>query len=90
MTTVIEIVRAHLESNGFDGLYSPSECACKVDDLAPCGGLKEDCEPGYLQACDCGDHDWHIGDEKPATATANFPHGSMGEEVEGQTNARRA
>jgi hypothetical protein len=21
-------------------------------------------EPGYLQECDCGDHDWHIGQDK--------------------------
>lgn len=65
MTTVIEIVRMHLEANGFDGLYSPAECGCKKDDLAPCGSDFAMCEPGYLQECDCGDHDWHIGQDKP-------------------------
>ena len=65
MTTVIEIVRLHLEANGFDGLYSPEECGCKKDDLAPCGSDFAMCEPGYLQECDCGYHDWHIGQDKP-------------------------
>ena len=66
MTTVIEIVQLYLEANGFDGLYSPAECGCLKDDLAPCGSDFAMCEPGYLQECDCGDHDWHIGQDKPA------------------------
>ena len=67
MATVFEIVEAHLIANGFDGLYSPSECGCKLGDLAPCGEMKGDCEPGYLQECDCGDHDWHIGQDNRRT-----------------------
>ena len=62
---VLEIVRQYLESNGYDGLYDDGECACKRDDLAPCGSIGHDCMPGYLTACDCADeHDWHIGPEK--------------------------
>lgn len=63
--TVLDIVRQYLESNGYDGLYDAGECACKRDDLAPCGNIGHDCMPGYLSACDCGDeHDWHIGPTK--------------------------
>lgn len=62
--TVKEIVKKYLEDNGFDGLWSEYDCACKKDNLMPCGG--EDilnCEAGYLMPCpeDCGEHDWHIG-----------------------------
>jgi len=49
-----------LKRRGFDGLYFPGECACKVDDLYPCGE-RCDCKPGVLKPCDCGEHDWHIG-----------------------------
>jgi len=48
MKTVIEIVRDHLVSNGFDGLVQEdSECGCLCDDLAPCGGSISSCQPGY-------------------------------------------
>lgn len=48
MARVIEIVRAHLEANGFDGLVAVgAECGCLCDDLAPCGIDFGQCEPGY-------------------------------------------
>lgn len=34
--TIKEFLLEHCEKNGFDGLYNPGECACLVDDLAPC------------------------------------------------------
>lgn len=62
--TVKEIVKKYLEDNGYDGLWNEYDCACKNDDLMPCG--VEDainCEAGYLTGCphDCGEHNWHIG-----------------------------
>lgn len=69
---VIEIVVKHLKREGFDGLYSScGDCACKLDDLAPCANIQGDCTAGYLQPCppDCGDHDWHIGPDKPGSAS---------------------
>jgi hypothetical protein len=57
---------------GYDGLYfQAGECACKVDDLYPCGERQEDCRPGVLGPCpsDCGDHDWHIV-KRPESAQA--------------------
>ncbi|WP_156782706.1 hypothetical protein [Acidihalobacter yilgarnensis] len=66
--SVIEIIINYLEANGFDGLYSPGECACKLGDIAPCGQVLEDCEAGYLKPCppECGDHDFHIGPKDPS------------------------
>lgn len=70
------ILDAWLEQHGYDGLYSPGECACRSETIGPCdcaGILK--CKPGYLQICTecdlphdgCG-HDWCIGERRPVTA----------------------
>ena len=58
----IDIIREHLESQGFDGLYNDYDCycGCLIDELAPCGFIEDDCKPGYRVECDCGDHDFHI------------------------------
>jgi hypothetical protein len=59
---VFDIIETHIEEGGFDGLYnSDGECACKKGDLAPCGGIDGDCEPGYVLEGDCPIHDYHIG-----------------------------
>lgn len=61
------IVRLHLVANGFDGLYSgDGDCACKTDDLAPCGEMQQDCAAGYEAPCPstCGEHDYHIQEAK--------------------------
>lgn len=69
---VIDIVKDYLEQNGYDGLFnSDNECACEVDDLAPCGEMSDYCRAGFKQACNCGDHDWHIGYEQEATKKEN-------------------
>ena len=58
---VLDIVKAYLEANGYDGLYNEwGECACLVSDLAPCALISTDCAAGMKGPCDCGDHDWHI------------------------------
>lgn len=76
--TVREIVRDYLKANGYDGLFSPGECGCTLDDLAPCeggwvGNGIGDCEAGYRVPCDCSeecefhgvDDHYHIGSAKP-------------------------
>jgi len=65
--TVREITQQYLIEHGYDGLYSVDyECGCENEDLFPCGGeMILECEPGYKQKCDCGDHDWHIGIPAP-------------------------
>lgn len=51
----IEEARKKLIADGYSGLFYPGECACVVDDLAPCGECQQDddeyindCEPGYM------------------------------------------
>ena len=70
--TLQEIVTAHLKSNGFDGLYYPGVCACKLPDLMPCDEPQTDCQAGHLIPCDpetCevggeqGGCEWHIGEK---------------------------
>ena len=64
-TTVRDIIKKYLDYNGYDGLYFPGECACKKEDICPCSENPLECKPGYLCPCDCGEHDWHIGPDKP-------------------------
>ena len=65
---VYDIVAKWLEDSEYDGLYSDGECACKKDDLAPCGNMEPSCQAGYLQP---GNKDWEffIGPEKPTAET---------------------
>ena len=62
---VIDIIKNYLESNGFDGLYLEDRCACKKDDLAPCGEMSEICRAGYLQADHDDEFEFVIGASNP-------------------------
>lgn len=65
--TVDEIMQKYLKDNGYDGLYYPGECCCKIDCMRVCGGNFFSCFPGYLQAKDENDTDtdYSIGRDKP-------------------------
>jgi hypothetical protein len=44
---VLDIVKAWLTDNNFDGLFSDGgECACLISNLQPCGENFSDCGPG--------------------------------------------
>jgi hypothetical protein len=43
----LKIVKEYLDANGFDGLYSGTECGCEIPELAPCGNDFSQCVPGY-------------------------------------------
>ena len=46
-----------VKREGYDGLVEADcGCACRLGDLAPCDGLKDDCRPGY--AVEPGDPEW--------------------------------
>lgn len=53
MPKVIEIVTEYLKANGLDGLAnSDDECGCFLDDLAPCGEMREWCVAGRKAVID--------------------------------------
>jgi|GEM_PF-880554 len=52
MRSVRYIVAKFLEESEFDGLYNEDgECACVLDDLAPCGEMSEMCRLSYKNNC---------------------------------------
>ena len=53
--TVREIVADWLKEHGYGGLCSGKgcdPCGCSLDDLAPCGGVADECQPAYRNVCD--------------------------------------
>jgi len=67
------IVANWLTNHGYDGLYQPdAKCACRLEDLMPCGEPGLSCTAGYLapcpgtasEVCD-GNCAFHIVAEKP-------------------------
>ena len=70
--SIKDILNDWLKLHGFDGLYCPGECACKVGDLFPCDdgveGIESGtCEPGYLRPADPeyeGEYEFFIGPDK--------------------------
>lgn len=66
MPTCKEIIEEYLKNNGYDGLYSWSQCGCKVGDLMPCGEIYDDCEAGHFVKCtgEFADADFCIGPKK--------------------------
>ena len=70
--TLYGLVDDYLARYHMDGLYArDGVCACLRGDLFPCGEPQGTCRPGYRIACDCGDHDVHVGP---------FPVGGPGNE----------
>jgi len=58
--TVKEIVEEWLKEHGYDGLCNPdAECGCALDDLIPCEGACDLCQPAYKGAPT--DYDGYIG-----------------------------
>jgi len=72
--TLIELIKDSLKQNGYDGLFNPGGCDCKLDDLCPCDDPGLICKGGVLQTGD-DDHcencegtdtcDFHIGPTDP-------------------------
>ena len=84
MPTIKEIVKEHLEKNGYDGLWnSDAQCACSKDDLHPCQEDFAECSPGYRGACDgtCDDPpcDFHIYADKADALAADEEHAAAEE-----------
>jgi hypothetical protein len=86
--TVANIIETWLKENGYDGLYCPGECACKIGDLIPCdseGALN--CEPGVRQSedvCRENGYDFMIGpraDKEGQKPSTNNPLCATGHEA---------
>lgn len=61
-----DILIDYLKTHKFSGLFNGVvDCGCDIGDLGPCDGIQLDCEAGYKVECDCGEHDWHIQQDKP-------------------------
>jgi len=77
--TLPTLVAMALKDGGYDGLFLPETCACKLGDLMPCGEPSPNCEAGWLMpcdgSCDTGECDFHIG---PSLA----PHSSRNDHSE--------
>lgn len=57
--SIQEIIKIHLEQNGFDGLYnSAAECGCLLDDLMPCDHPAPTCQAGYMAEGAEGNYIW--------------------------------
>jgi len=66
MKTVIELVKKHMEDNGFEGLLQEDgECACKLDDLVPCDQNPMYCKFGYVTRDPSGEFDFLVTTKKP-------------------------
>lgn len=65
--TIEQILKDYLSQHGYDGLYNEGVCACKLDNLVPCGE-PGNCRAGYLvDGCTCGEGcAFHIVETKPA------------------------
>jgi hypothetical protein len=75
--SLMELIENGLKQGGYDGLFNPGACACKLDDLAPCGCLDAGvCEPGVFVEGPCDECaggkpcDFHIGPNAEAHGQA--------------------
>jgi hypothetical protein len=60
--TVKDILIEYLKQNGFDGLYSPGECGCSIEDLNPCGSdCILACLPGIRKESTSDEYDYMVG-----------------------------
>ncbi len=57
---VKEIVQEWIRGEDKDGLWNPEiPCGCGLDDLAPCGDIKAECEAALASKCkNCG-NEWY-------------------------------
>ena len=66
MAKIEEIIENGLEVYGFDGLYVPGVCACKLGELYPCDGVSKECLPGvFVEQGDDPDAEFYIGEREP-------------------------
>ena len=78
MPKVIEIVRAHLNEHGFDGLVSESrECGCRSDDLVPCCEDFGRCLPAHEGADPQSPDSWAMYESKDAAEASKTTRSNL-------------
>lgn len=79
---VEEIVKEWLKAQGYDGLFNEAgECACLLEDLAPCGELSGECQAGHKIQCSDVVDDFQIVPEREVSSCETCPR--WDEESEG-------
>lgn len=77
----IDEVKVRLVAAGYDGLYCPGECACALDDLAPCGERHKEDGEEWINGCEAGYkhvdprskfEDWVLSGSKDAPTPDEF------------------
>lgn len=80
MSKFTEEARILLIKNGYNSLMYPGECACSVDDFAPCGECEKadgeeyinGCEPGYKHVDPENKHFWIVKANEVAPTDAEW------------------
>ena len=78
MTTVIKIIEAHLRTIGADGLVcTMTDCACVLDELVPCDGNINECQPGWRGALRDDDVDFTLYPSREMAESTKMEGGSV-------------
>lgn len=73
MKTVIDLVKDHLQQNGYDGLALPDgECGCQLRDFQPCGEDFGQCRPAYQGVDQDGHWVMYLSMEDAEASTQNI------------------
>jgi len=51
---IISEVKEKLKVGGYGGLFYPGECACTLDEFAPCGEREREDDEEYINNCEPG------------------------------------
>jgi hypothetical protein len=80
---VIDIVRVHLQTHGYDGLVqTDARCGCRLDDLVPCGSLCDDCEPAFVGVDSDDPTTWAMYRSKEAAQASRAASGAAEQPTE--------
>ena len=60
-------LKRYMKDHGYTGLFYPGECACAINDLAPCGEDHTACRLGYVvEASEHSEYEFYVQGKKEA------------------------